>query len=221
MAAVHSHHRSTRGEHRWQAAAAVLAALLLYLMLPAQYIGLPRYVIPGLEAVLLLAVLVVAPYRHGGEAPWQRWLGIALIALVNAANAVSLALLVHALLYHGVNDGRALIMASIDIWLTNVIVFGLWYWELDGGGPGLRVAGDPGQPDFLFPQMTMPESPWFRGWQPRFLDYLYVAFTNAAAFSPTDTMPLTLTAKALMLVQSLVSLLTIALVAARAVNILH
>ncbi len=209
-------------EHRWQAALAILVALLLYLQLPDRYIGLPRYLIPALESALLLAVLIVAPHRHGLEMPWQRWLGIVLIALINAANAVSLGLLIYGLLYHSDANGRSLIIASIDIWLTNVIVFGLWYWELDRGGPGARLRGEETvPPDFLFPQMTLSAELQPPGWRPRFLDYLYVAFTNAAAFSPTDTMPLTVTAKGLMLIQSLVSLLTIALVAARAVNILQ
>jgi hypothetical protein len=209
-------------EHRWQAALAILIALLLYVRLPDQYIGLPRYLIPALESVLLVAVLIIAPHRHGQEPAWQRWLGIALIALINAANAVSLVLLIHGLLDHSATNGRDLIIASIDIWLTNVIVFGLWYWELDRGGPGARLrSGDVLPPDFLFPQMTLPHKLQPVGWRPHFLDYLYVAFTNAAAFSPTDTMPLSVTAKSLMLVQSMVSLLTIALVAARAVNILQ
>jgi uncharacterized membrane protein len=105
------------------------------------------------------------------------------------------------------------------IWLTNVIIFGLWYWELDRGGPGARCAPVHREPDFLFPQMVNPGTAP-KGWTPNFLDYLYVSFTNASAFSPTDTMPLTEMSKILMLVQSLASLLIVALVAARAVNIL-
>ncbi|MBV9547646.1 MAG: hypothetical protein JOY61_25010, partial [Chloroflexi bacterium] len=110
--------------------------------------------------------------------------------------------------------------SAMQIWLTNVIVFGLWYWELDRGGPSARVRADHREPDFLFPQMITPAvAP--ADWYPRFWDYLYVAFTNATAFSPTDTMPLTVVAKSLMTIQSIVSLLTVALVAARAVNILQ
>jgi uncharacterized membrane protein len=104
------------------------------------------------------------------------------------------------------------------IWLTNVAVFALWYWQLDRGGPDRRARGDEDPPDFLFVQMTEPSLA--RGWMPSFLDYLYTSFTNATAFSPTDTMPLTVRVKMLMLVQSMVSLITIGLVAARAVNIL-
>jgi hypothetical protein len=100
-----------------------------------------------------------------------------------------------------------------------VIVFGLWYWELDRGGPSARHDPHHREPDFLFPQMATPGAAR-PDWAPGFLDYLYVSFTNATAFSPTDTMPLTPLAKGLMGVQSAASLLTVALVAARAVNIL-
>ena len=105
------------------------------------------------------------------------------------------------------------------IWLTNFLIFGLWYWEIDRGGPGQRAAGHDGAPDFLFPQMTDDRiEP--RDWRPSFIDYLYVSLTNATAFSPTDTMPLTPMAKSVMGVQSLVSLVTIGLIVSRAVNIL-
>jgi uncharacterized membrane protein len=100
-----------------------------------------------------------------------------------------------------------------------VIVFGLWYFELDRGGPTKRHQQDHREPDFLFPQMATPGA-GRPDWSPSFLDYLYVSFTNATAFSPTDTMPMTVAAKKLMGVQSVASLLTVALVAARAVNIL-
>ncbi|HEX3618601.1 MAG TPA: hypothetical protein VHU61_18795, partial [Solirubrobacteraceae bacterium] len=115
---------------------------------------------------------------------------------------------------------RQLIIAGTLIWLTNVIVFSLWYWELDRGGPGLRAAGLDGLPDFLFPNMTDEVAKLTPNWRPRFVDYLYVSLTNATAFSPTDTLPLSVEAKAMMGVQSLVSVVTIALVVSRAVNIL-
>ena len=108
----------------------------------------------------------------------------------------------------------------MPIWITNVLVFGLWYWELDRGGPVARLEAHRRQPDFLFPQMTAPDATT-PDWTPTFLDYLYTSFTNATAFSPTDTMPLTAWAKLLMMVQSLASLLTVSLVISRAVNILN
>ena len=115
--------------------------------------------------------------------------------------------------------GKNLLFYATQIWFTNVLVFGLWYWELDRGGPGERCASRHREPDFLFPQMANPGAATF-DWHPSFVDYLYVSFTNATAFSPTDTMPLTEWAKVLMMIQSLASLITVALVAARAVNIL-
>ena len=118
-----------------------------------------------------------------------------------------------------VTNGHELIIAGSEIWLTNVLIFALWYWEVDRGGPGVRAAGLDGQPDFLFPQMT-DESELYPGWRPQFVDYLYVSLTNATAFSPTDTMPLSVQAKMIMGLQSLISLVTIGLVVSRAVNIL-
>jgi uncharacterized membrane protein len=141
-----------------------------------------------------------------------------LIAFITLANFIALGELLNALLNHTKAGGQSLVYASVPIWLTNVIVFGLWYWEMDRGGPAVRLRADHRQPDFLFPQMSTPRSA--PGWTPKFLDYLYTSFTNATAFSPTDTMPLTAAAKFLMMIQSLASLLTVALVVSRAVNIL-
>ena len=141
-------------------------------------------------------------------------------AFVSAANITSLALLTHELLHHQTTNGRQLIIAGVLIWLTNVLIFGLWYWETDRGGPGRRAAGLDGPPDFLFVQMT-DDSIQPVNWRPQFIDYLYVSLTNAAAFSPTDTMPLSPTAKGTMGLQSLVSIVTIGLVVSRAVNILQ
>ena len=117
-------------------------------------------------------------------------------------------------------DAGSLLFNGGAVWLTNVIVFALWYWEADRGGPAARANARHEYPDFLFAQMTAPEmAP--RDWEPRFLDYLYLSFTNATAFSPTDTLPLSRWAKLTMMAQSAVSLVTVALVIARAVNILR
>jgi len=179
----------------------------------------PRWLIPMLEGLLGLALVVTNPGRITSESARLRQLSLALIALIALANAVSLVELIHALLYQVSRvSGRPLVIASVPIWLTNVIAFGLWYWELDRGGPVARLVADHRQPDFLFPQMSTPGAA--PGWTPRFIDYLYTSFTNATAFSPTDTMPLTSWAKILMMLQSLASLLTVAIVISRAVNIL-
>jgi uncharacterized membrane protein len=207
---------------RWQAAVAVLAAAALYLLLPdTLVVGPPfvRYLVPTLE--LVLALLLTLPYSHAVlmEAGLRRHVSIALIALIGLANAIALAFLIHQLLYGGGLTGRTLLFAAFDLWGTNVIAFALWFWELDGGGPVRRRHDPARERDFAFVQLTDREvAP--QGWEARFLDYLYVAFTNASAFSPTDTLPLTRRAKMLMLLQSTISLLTLLLVAARAVNIL-
>jgi uncharacterized membrane protein len=203
----------------WPARAAIAAAILLYLALPDRLIPGPRYIVPSLEGAVLLVLTVTTPHRTTVQSPRRRALATILVAIVTVANLINLGLLVRALLRGGIQNGRELIFSSIAIWLTNIIVFGLWYWELDRGGPRARHDPHHREPDFLFPQMTTPGSARPE-WAPGFLDYMYVSFTNATAFSPTDTMPLTPIAKSLMTVQSAASLLTVALVAARAVNIL-
>ena len=214
----------SQSEPRWPASLAVAAAIALYVVLPERLItGLgPRFLIPSLEGALGLALLVSSPRRLTAESRRLRAAAIALIAFVNLANVVSLAELVHDLLgkHPTTATGRTLVFASVPIWITNVLVFALWYWELDRGGPSARLQTEHRQPDFLFPQMNLPAATK-PGWSPSFFDYLYVSFTNATAFSPTDTMPLTAWAKFLMMVQSLASLLTVALVISRAVNILN
>ncbi len=208
-------------EHRWPAAGAVVVAIALQIVLPERLItGLgPRWLIPVLESVLLVVLMVANPRQVNDEERLLRALSIALIAVISVANIVSLVELVRALLLHTGAGGRQLVYASVPIWLTNVIVFGLWYWELDRGGLSARLSHGHRQPDFLFPQMAVPGSG--PGWTPGFLDYLYTSFTNATAFSPTDTMPLTPWAKVLMMIQSMASLLTVAVVISRAVNILQ
>jgi len=215
---------STLPETYWPAALAVVAILVLYAALPEELTFGPTWIVPALALGLLVPLALAHLHeRHEGAGRW-RLVALALIAVINAANVASLALLVRALLQggtmHGVKVvGGQLLLAAVAIWLTNALVFALWYWLLDRGGPEARPHPDARPPDFLFPQMVTPA--WAEpGWRPAFADYLYVSFTNATAFSPTDTMPLTRWAKMLMLAQSLASLLTVALVAARAVNIL-
>jgi uncharacterized membrane protein len=211
---------TSSGEPRWPPLLAVVVAIALQVVLPNTVIqGLgPRWLIPALEGVLLVALLITNPHRVDREESNLRLLSLAMIAVITIANVVALGELIRALLESTNTAGRALVFASVPIWLTNVIAFGLWYWEIDRGGVTARMLDNHRQPDFLFPQMSTPGSA--PGWAPRFMDYLYTSFTNATAFSPTDTMPLTAGAKLLMMVQSLASLLTVALVISRAVNIL-
>ena len=211
----------SHSEPRWPALLAVLVAIALQLILPESLIrGLGnRALVPSLEGLLLLVLLIANPGRISPEQSRLRIIGVALIALITIANMVSLVELIHALLYGTHAGGRTLVYASVPIWLTNVITFGLWYWELDRGGPAVRQQTQHRGPDFLFPQMSTPGSS--PGWAPQFLDYLYTSFTNATAFSPTDTMPLTTWAKLLMMLQSFASLVTVAVVVSHAVNILR
>ncbi len=215
-----------RHENLWPARAAILATIALYVTLPDRLAVGPIWLPAALEAMLLGTLTVMAPIRHTREVKAQRQLSFGLIGLINLANIGSLVLLIAALLHHGIAiqgrplDGQTLLLAALEIWLTNILVFALWYWDLDRGGPIERRRAKHRQPDFLFPQMINPGCT-LPHWTPHFVDYLYVSFTNATAFSPTDTLPLTPWAKLLMLVQSLASLLTVALVAARAVNILQ
>jgi len=189
-------------------------------VLPGKFTIGPNWLMPVLELVILIPLTLTAPRRLPHENRMQQWMAVASIAIVNIANFASLYLLIWTLLFNGKSvDGKQLLYSSVAIWATNIIVFGLWYWEIDRGGPDDRLRDDHEAPDFLFPQMTAPGCT-YDGWAPRFIDYLYVAFTNATAFSPTDTMPLTPMAKVLMMLQSLCSLATIAIVASRAINIL-
>lgn len=208
-------------EPRWPELLAIVAAIALQLVLPDSLIrGLGyRGLIPALEGALIIVLLIGNPGRISKEESRLRIVGISLIALITIVNFVSLIELIHALLYDTKAGGRPIVYASVPVWLTNVIAFGLWYWELDRGGPAKRQNPGHRDPDFLFPQMSTPGSA--PGWSPSFLDYLYVSFTNATAFSPTDTMPLTPWSKLLMMLQSLASLVTVAVVVSRAVNILN
>jgi hypothetical protein len=200
----------------WAPQLIVAAAIVLDVSLPSKLTIGPAWLLPAVEGLLLAALLLFSshPNTH-----LRRRIAIALIGLVSAVNVFSLVELCHYLLKGGKTGGHQLILAGSVLWATNVLLFGLWYWQLDRGGPLLRAGGAGELPDFLFPQMDKREfAP--PGWMPTMLDYLYVSFTNATAFSPTDTMPLSVSAKLLMAVQSLASLVTVGLVVARAVNIL-
>jgi uncharacterized membrane protein len=206
-------------EQSWPALLTVLASIGLQLTLPARLTAGPTWLVPSLEGLLLIGLFFASPRELEHEHTGRRRAAIALIAIVSAANVYSLGALVHYLLHHKPSNGRELVISGVLIWLTNFLIFGLWYWQLDRGGPGRRAAGHDGPPDFLFPQMS-DDSIEPRNWRPRFLDYMYVSLTNATAFSPTDAMPLSQMAKVIMGVQSLVSLVTLGLIVSRAVNIL-
>ncbi len=217
---------SASSEPRRPATVAVLVAIGLYVALPGRIISashgstIVRLVVPALELALLIPLAVAAPRRHVSESGRRRVAAIALTATVTAAGAVALGLLVHFLLAggHAVDGGR-LLLAGAQLWWTNVIIFALWFWELDGGGPPARLRSPAGRRDFAFVQpggsgVELPARP------PRFADYLSLSFANASVFSPAETFPTTGVAKWLMRAQSTASLLLLLLVAARAVSIL-
>jgi uncharacterized membrane protein len=211
--------RFDRKESRLPASIATLVVAGLLFILPERLSLGPGVIFP-IVAVLGVLPLMIAD-AQGRSHPALRVLALTLLGFTAAANGASLALLVRALLAQNAHmSGRELLAGALTVWLANVIVFALWYWELDRGGPRRREADGGGTPDFLFPQMTDAKE-IMPGWQPAFSDYLYFSSTNATAFSPTDTMPITGKAKLLMSGQSLSSFVLVVLVTARAVNILH
>ncbi|MEO6761191.1 MAG: hypothetical protein ABI220_02315 [Candidatus Saccharimonadales bacterium] len=203
----------------WHVQLAMLAAIAFQLYLPDRFSFGTHYIIPLIELVLIMALSVTTPKERVFKSLSRRINVILLIGITTLANGYALIHVADQLLQHSISDGRGLILAAVNIYLTNIIIFALWYWEVDGGGPGQRHTLKRYELDFSFPQQQNDEIS-HPLWKPTFADYLYVSSTNAMAFSPTDTMPLTRRAKLLMLAQSIVSLVAVALVAARAVNIL-
>ena len=184
--------------------------------------GLTLGSIYGLIAIgytMVFGIIGMVNFAHGDVFMLSTF--IALIFLITVANLTSGVLLIRAILEGKAGSSAAPLLASgASIWATNVIAFALWYWEFDRGGPVDRAQGTSRLPDLMFPQMASPQlAP--PEWEPRFVDYLYLSFTNATAFSPTDVMPLARWAKLTMLVQSALSLAVGALVIARAVTILR
>jgi uncharacterized membrane protein len=221
-----------RGEARLPAALAVVTAIALYALLPENLLLGPRLVIPALGVLLLVALVVVNPRRMTRQTRFSRIASLVLVGLIGVANTVALVMLLRALLASQVQDGRALLVAALQVWLTNIIVFGLAFWELDRGGPVARTQNPRAQlppADFRFSQDENDDaisevavgSSKRSGWVPALHDYLYVSLTNSTAFSPTDTLPLSRGAKIGMLLQSGISLVTAALVVAKAVNALQ
>jgi uncharacterized membrane protein len=211
--------RIERGDPYWPAQVTVALAIALNLTLADQITIGPTWLLPGVEAILLVTLAIVAPARATAQIARVRRFALTVVGLVSLVNVVLLVRLIDFLINGGKVGGHALILSGAVLWATNVLLFAVWYWEMDRGGPATRFLHPDALVDFQFPQM---ENPQFapEGWRPGFLDYLYTSLTNATAFSPTDTMPLTHTAKLVMAIQSVTALLTVGLVIARAVNIL-
>jgi hypothetical protein len=201
-------------------AGAIVAAMVLTVLLPDDIRLGPAWVLPSIEAVLLVAVIAADPRSVTRRARELRAVSIGLVSVLVAGALWSTALLIDELIHGGAETNSAgdLLEAGTVVWVSNNIAFALLYWELDGGGAAQRAHRAPVYPDLAFPQQLNPRiGP--PGWQPRFVDYLYLSFTNATAFSPTDVMPLVPWAKLAMAVQAVVSLGILGLVIARAVNV--
>ena len=202
-------------EPRWPAFVALVADALIYLALPEQLSVGPRWLL--LAIVFLLLIPITHSYRRG-RYDIARILSFVALAAITLALVTSLGLLIDGLPRHLESPSQLLLSATL-LWITNVLVFGLWYWKLDAGGPlGRDAARGNVKSSFLFPQMMMPNRD--SSWSPQFIDYLFLAFNTSTAFSPTDTAVLSRWAKIGMMTQALISLLIVALLAARAVNIL-
>jgi uncharacterized membrane protein len=213
--------RATSGELRWPVSVVVVLTALVQLTVPTAFTAGPVWVLPTIELAMLAFLVVMNPGAMHHPHLHLRIVSLTLTAVMSLSNVVSAAKLINGLLDGLVsNDPFTLIRVGGTIWLTNVVVMALWYWELDRGGASARARNVHDRTDFLFPQMSSPQfaNP---NWEPRFLDYFYFSFTNATAFSPTDVLPLTRWAKLLMILQSIVSLLTVALIIARAINTLR
>jgi uncharacterized membrane protein len=215
--------RRTRGEARWQVTLCVAVGIALQIAVPGRLVLLrPVWALPALQGLLLVALVTTNPHRINRESRALRMLSLILAALLTLANAWSVERLIVELVQGTAgNNAKSLLITGGAIWLTNVVAFALWYWEFDRGGPVARALATNPYPDFQFPQMVSPPEMVPPDWEPAFADYLYLAFTNASAFSPTDVMPLSRWAKMAMTVQSIISIVTVVLVVARAVNILQ
>ena len=208
-------------ESRWPSVGAVLAAIVLTVVLPHELRFVPTWLLFGVEGVLLVALIAGDPGRIDRRSHALRAVAIALVAVLVLNSLAATYLLIGDLVHGGpeTNSGSAILIAGSVVWVSNNLAFSLLYWELDGGGSSARTHATPNRRlDLAFPQDLNPgiASTY---WLPRFIDYLYLGFTNATAFSPTDVMPLVPWAKIAMAVQSVISLAILGLVVARAVNV--
>jgi hypothetical protein len=220
--AIPAWRRRTPGELRWTATIVTAVGIALQVAVPGRLVLIqPSWVMPAAQGTLLAALVTANPHRINRESAIVRALALMLATLLSLANGWSAGRLAL-----GIMQGRMgltaspLLVTGAVIWLTNVVVFALWYWEFDRGGPTARALNTKCYPDFQFVQMVSPSEQVPPEWEPAFADYLYLALTNAAAFSPTDVMPMSRWAKLAMTAQSVVSIVTIALVVSRAVGTL-
>jgi hypothetical protein len=200
-----------------QAQAALLLAIILQISLDRDLVIGPQFTIAILELLLVFGIGLTAPLRHDLSFRLRRTFALALIALISFVNFASMVLVVNNLI-HGATQGKQIIFSAFAIYVTNIIIFSLWYWELDR--PGLSGINWKKDRRFLFPQQMESAPGSEKEWEPSYFDYLYLSITNSTALSPTDAMPMTHGAKAIMGLQALIALITIVLVTARAVTTL-
>ena len=223
--------RAARAEHRWPAVVALLFAIVLYALLPSSFLPWLRYTAVAIAALMFIPLIAVNPLRFQRQTKWSRRLSVGQVLFLAAANQVALVQLVFALVHAAKDDGPSLLLAAAQVWITNVIVFALIYWEMDRGGPVTRTQAkraDLPQADFRFPQdedhdavsEVAVRSSNKSDWTASYIDYLYFSGSNSMAFSPTDTMPLSHRAKVLMLIESFAGFVILALVIARSVSML-
>ncbi len=231
MAAQKRTQQRAEAERRWPVVIAIVVALLLYGLLPSTFTPVLRYVVVVVTGGILIALIFLNPARFVRETRWSRVLSAIQALVLVLANQVALVQLIIQLVTATKQDGPALLLAALQVWVTNVIAFGILYWEMDRGGPVARrrdQRSDLPKADFRFPQDedhdTIDEvragSSAQSDWMPGYLDYLYFSATDSMAFSPTDVMPLTGRAKALMLLEAFAGFVILALVIARAVSLL-
>ncbi|MFD4939040.1 hypothetical protein [Streptomyces virginiae] len=208
-------------ESRWPMAGAVIASAVLTLLLPDDLRLGPRWALPLAEGLLLVALISGDPLRISRRSTALRAVSIALVTMLACGAIWSTVRLIDDLIHGGTetNSASALLLAGGSVWASTVLAFSLLYFELDSGGPAARAHHMPATPALAFPQQLSPELNALH-WRPRYIDYLYLGFTNSTALSPTDVMPLAPWAKCVMTLQSIVSLVILGLVIARAVNVL-
>lgn len=209
------HQQHTDPVPRWAAVIGTLAIGLLYFALPSHLTFGPSWLLLVIEVVLLLPLLFSWITHRPLPHLTIRILTLAILGVVTLGLVVSIGLLIYTL--PGNKQASVLLRSAVLLWCTNILVFSLWYWEIDGGGPHKRRLSGHKAADLMFPQQVDGNK---SGWVPHFVDYLFVAFTSATALSPADTYPLTPVTKMLMMVQAILSMTVIVLLAGRAVNIL-
>jgi hypothetical protein len=199
----------------WPAALALIVLGIIYTLVSDRLTVGPSWAV---LAVGIVTVLSARLLRWRGLVSATRWVAIGSLLVITAALTASAAFLVRELINHGL-DATTLLLDGVLLWASNILTFGLWYWEIDGGGPGNRHATLCGSTDFAFPQRVLADDN-LKNWMPEFVDYVFLAFNTNTAFSPTDTMVLARRAKALMMYQSILSLTTVVVLVARAINAL-